>query len=90
MCAPDGHRARTRLMWAIEFVQMEAEGYFLNLIYSYFNIPLCLIKHIDVSSKNNENGSYCSLRGGKVTQGGSPRENLDRTKEAPWHGLGRA
>ena len=64
VCAPDGHRARTRLMWAIEFVQMEAEGYFLNLIYSYFNIPLCLLKHIDVSSRNNENGLYCFLRGG--------------------------
>ena len=43
---------------------MEAEGYFWNLTYIYFNIPLCLLKHIDVSSRNNENGLYCFLRGG--------------------------
>ena len=28
-----------------------------------FIIPLCLLGHIDVSFRNNENDPYCSLRG---------------------------
>ena len=43
---------------------MEVEGHFGNLIYIYLNILLCLLKHIDVSSRNYENSPYCSLRGG--------------------------
>ena len=35
-----------------------------NLFCNYLNIPLCLLRHIDVSSKNFETNLYCSLRGG--------------------------
>ena len=27
-CSPDGYCARTRLMWAMELVQMEVDAYF--------------------------------------------------------------
>ena len=40
VCAPDGYCARTRLMWAMELVQMEVEAYFG--IYSLRHLPIFL------------------------------------------------
>ena len=57
--APCAHREGT---WAMEWCR----GIFweFKLICIYLNISLCLLRHIDVSSRNFENGPYCSLRGG--------------------------
>ena len=65
---------------------MKAEG-LLEFNFYLFIISLCLIRHIDVSYKNNENDSYCSLRGRGVgdSKGGTPRESLNRTKRALGH-----
>ena len=65
---------------------MNVEG-LLEFNFYLFIISLCLIRHIDVSYKNNENDSYCSLRGRGVgdSKGGTPRESLNRTKRALGH-----
>ena len=84
--APNAHHVHTR--WKLRshqayVVQMKAEGYSWNLIYIY------LIFHY-VSSRNYENGSYCSLKWeGRWLKEGAPRKSIDRTKGAPLHGLGR-
>ena len=72
----DAHRGRARHTpcahregtWAMEWCR----GIFwqFKLICIYLNISLCLLRHIDVSSRNFENGPYCSLRGVWVSQGG--------------------
>ena len=54
----------------------EGWGIFGILIYNYLLFH-CLLRHIDVSSKNNENGPYCPLRGGVGDlKEGAPREAL--------------
>ena len=65
---PDRHHAHLEGTWAKEWCR----GIFweFKLICIYLNISLCLLRHIDVSSRNFENGPYCSLRGGWVSQGG--------------------
>ena len=65
---PDRHHTHLEGTWAKEWCR----GIFweFKLICIYLNISLCLLRHIDVSSRNFENGPYCSLRGGWVSQGG--------------------
>ena len=73
--APCAHREGT---WAMEW----CKGIFweFKLFCIYLNIPLCLLRHIDVSSRNFENGLYCSLRGGRCLKGD---EHQGRALTAP-------
>ena len=66
---PDRHHAHLEGTWAKEWCR----GIFweFKLICIYLNISLCLLRHIDVSSRNFENGPYCSLRGGRRLKEGS-------------------
>ena len=61
---------------------------FLDLINIYVNIPLYLINHFNVSSRNSENDLKCSLRGEHVLrENGGPWPRHGRTPPRPWgHG----